>query len=91
MQDVDEERIVFAGDYGLVVAELNQPRLAHASRRDDYHVVPVGNGFDEPCRFHHAIAKIFRLYLSRYDEGIRCLCHAVVVFAKIIIQHKLCK
>ena len=91
VQNVDEERIVFVGDFGFVVAELNQSRLAHTSRRDDYHIVPVGNGFNEPCRFRHAIAEILRLDLPRYDEGIRCLCHAVVVFAKIIIQHKLCK
>lgn len=82
VENIDEERVILIGDFGLVVAELNQSGLTHAARRDDDHVVPIGNGFDEPCLFLHAVAEILRFYFARYDERIRCFRHKRIIFYK---------
>lgn len=83
MEDVDEKRIVLVSYFGLIVAELNQSRFAHASRRDDYQVVSIGDGFDEPRRFRHAITEILRFDPASYNKRVHIY---VIVYTNIIIQ-----
>ena len=71
MENVDVKAVMIGAKRLLVVAELDEFRLAHASRRHKANVLAVGEHLDEFFALLFPVAKIFRRDVAVDDEWIR--------------------
>ena len=71
MENVDVKAVMVGAKRLLVVAELDEFRLAHASWRHEAYILAVGNHLDEFFALFFPVAKVFRRDVSVDDEWIR--------------------
>ena len=71
MENVDVKAVIVGAKRLLVVAELDEFRLAHASWRHEANVFAIGEHLDELFAHLFPVAKIFRRNIAVDDEWIR--------------------
>jgi hypothetical protein len=71
MEDVNVEAVIIGAKWLLVVAELDEFRFAHASRRHEADVLAIGKHLDEFFALLFPVTKIFRRNVTCDDEWIR--------------------
>ena len=70
MENVDVKAVIVGAKRLLVVTELDEFRLAHASRRHEANILSVGEHLDDTLAFLFSVAKVFRGNVARDDEWI---------------------
>ena len=71
VKDVDVEAVIIGAKRFLVVAKLDEFRLAHTSRRHEANILAVGEHLDEFLALFFPVAEVFRRNIAVDDEWIR--------------------
>ena len=71
MENIDVKAVIVRAKRLLVIAELDEFRLAHTSWRHEANVFAIGEHLDEFFALLFPVAKIFRRNIAVDDEWIR--------------------